>query len=107
VRAPLLVVGAPGAVDAQGGTGSVTGRLLWGSRVRIAPPAGGGGVAPDVVEVQPVPAQPDTPALNVIRRTPIRALPVGAVLVAVHNTGVNARSDEAGRYSLTGVPAGQ
>jgi hypothetical protein len=29
------------------------------------------------------------------------------VLVAVHNTGVNARSDEAGRYSLTGVPAGQ
>jgi hypothetical protein len=34
-------------------------------------------------------------------------LPAGAVLVAVQNTSVSARTDEAGRFTLTGVPAGQ
>jgi hypothetical protein len=34
-------------------------------------------------------------------------LPAGAVLVAVQNTSVNARTDEGGRFTLSGVPAGQ
>src|SRR6202011_1488414 len=38
---------------------------------------------------------------------PVNGLPAGAVLVAVQNTGVNARTDEAGRFTLSGVPAGQ
>jgi hypothetical protein len=34
-------------------------------------------------------------------------LPAGAVLVAVQNTSISARTDEAGKFSLSGVPAGQ
>ena len=105
--AALLVVRPPSAADAQSGVGTVNGRVLWGSCVRIALPAGASEVAPDVVEVQPVPAQPDAPMPNIIRQpTPTRALPAGAVLVAIQNTGVNARTDEAGRFSLSSVPAG-
>jgi hypothetical protein len=34
-------------------------------------------------------------------------LPAGAVLVAVQNTSISARTDEAGKFTLSGVPAGQ
>jgi hypothetical protein len=44
--------------------------------------------------------QPITPA-------PASGLPAGAVLVAVQNTAVSARTDETGRFTLDGVPAGQ
>jgi hypothetical protein len=37
----------------------------------------------------------------------VNGLPAGAVLVAVQNTNVSARTDEAGRFMLSGVPAGQ
>ena len=41
------------------------------------------------------------------RPTPIDGLPAGAVLVAVQNTAISGRTDETGRFSLSGVPAGQ
>jgi hypothetical protein len=34
-------------------------------------------------------------------------LPAGAALVAVQNTSLGTRTDEAGRFSLSGVPVGQ
>ena len=38
---------------------------------------------------------------------PPNGLPAGAVLVAVQNTSISARTDESGRFTLSGVPAGQ
>jgi hypothetical protein len=38
---------------------------------------------------------------------PTTGLPAGAVLVAVQNSAVSARTDEAGHFALSGVPAGQ
>jgi hypothetical protein len=38
---------------------------------------------------------------------PANGLPAGAVLVAVQNTAISARTDEAGHFTLSGVPAGQ
>jgi hypothetical protein len=38
---------------------------------------------------------------------PANGLPAGAVLVAVQNTSISARTDEAGHFTLSGVPAGQ
>jgi hypothetical protein len=93
----LVVHGA----TAQSGTGSITGRVLWGNCIRniplpATPDAQGqpGAPAPDL---QPQPGQP----------LPTSGLPAGAVLVAVQNTAISARTDEAGKFSLTGVPAGQ
>jgi hypothetical protein len=37
----------------------------------------------------------------------VNGLPAGAVLVAVQNTAISARTDEAGKFTLSGVPAGQ
>ncbi len=108
-----MVIG--GAVAAQGAlaqpaTGTVTGRVVWGSCVRgvplpMAPDAAGASdqsqpAAPDQQQVQPV--QPGRPV-------PVQriGLPAGAVLVAAQNTSVSARTDEVGRFTLSGVPAGQ
>jgi hypothetical protein len=91
-----LVLMAQGAT-AQSATGSVTGRVLWGPCVRGIPLP----LAPDAQsqpQVQPPVGAPSTT---------INGLPAGAVLVAVQNTGVSARTDEAGRFTLSGVPAGQ
>lgn len=75
--------------SAQSATGTITGRVLWGNCIRAIPlPA-----APDVQ------AQPQAPTTS--------GLPAGAVLVAVQNTAVSARTDEAGSFTLSGVPAGQ
>jgi len=77
---------------AQSATGTVTGRVLWGPCIRAIPlPA-----APDV-QAQPAPAQQPTTS----------GLPAGAVLVAVQSTGISARTDETGKFTLSGVPAGQ
>src|SRR5438132_7328836 len=57
----------------------------------------GGPEAPNAMP-QPVPGT---------RPIPVNGLPAGAVLVAVQNTSVSARTDEAGRFTLSGVPAGQ
>jgi hypothetical protein len=36
-----------------------------------------------------------------------RSIPAGAVLVAVQNSSLGTRTDEAGRFTLSGVPTGQ
>ena len=94
------------SATAQSATGTVTGRVLWGSCIRGIPlpltPNGQAqphaGVSPDAPDAQIAPGS---------RPVPINGLPAGAVLVAVQNTAVNARTDEAGRFTLSGVPAGQ
>jgi hypothetical protein len=86
---------------AESAGGTVTGRVMWGACVRAIPlpmtpdAQGGQPAAPEVMP--PGPASRPTP----------QGLPAGAVLVAVQNTSVSARTDEAGRFTLTGVPAGQ
>lgn len=94
------------SATAQSATGTVTGRVLWGSCIRGIPlpltpngqPQPNAAVSPDAPEAQVMPGS---------RPVPINGLPAGAVLVAVQNTSVNARTDEAGRFTLSGVPAGQ
>src|SRR5262249_6805610 len=83
---------------AQSATGTVTGRVLWSSCLRAIPlPA-----APDAqAQAQPQPQAPQTPGAGT------SGLPAGAVLVAVQGTSISARTDEAGQFSLAGVPAGQ
>ena len=91
------------AVLAQPATGTVTGRVMWGACIRGVPlPA-----TPDQQGQQPQPAAPD------VQGQPVRpvpgpfGLPAGAVLVAAQNTSVSARTDETGRFTLSGLPAGQ
>ena len=100
-----LVVAAH-AATAQSATGTVTGRVLWGSCIRGIPlPMTPNG------EVQPGAAvgadSPDAQIAPGSRPVPTNGLPAGAVLVAVQNTSVSARTDETGRFTLEGVPAGQ
>lgn len=97
--------------SAQAATGSVTGQVVWSTPylrcvfpyAPVAPgapqtgaPADSGGSA--------VPA-PATGAQALPQS--VRAIPAGAVLVAVQGTGVSTRTDENGRFMLAGVPAGQ
>jgi len=103
----VLLLMAYGAT-AQSATGSITGRVMWGPCVRAIPLP----MTPDAQAQPGVPAAPEAP--NTMpqpapgsRPTPITGLPAGAVLVAVQNTAVSARTDEAGKFTLSGVPAGQ
>jgi hypothetical protein len=93
----LLLIGH--TATAQSASGTITGRVLWGNCIRAIPlPA-----SPDAQGANPgapAQAQPQMP-------TPANGLPAGAVLVAVQSTSVSARTDEAGNFSLSGVPAGQ
>jgi hypothetical protein len=113
LRRPLYVLPIVGAVviltsvvfaagaTAQSASGTVTGRVLWSGCLRAIPlPA-----SPDAQAQTPEGAQPG-PGLRPIPG-PTNGLPAGAVLVAVQNTGVSARTDEGGRFKLEGVPAGQ
>src|SRR5713101_8211024 len=97
------------SATAQSASGTVTGRVLWSSCIRgiPLPMTPGGQVQPGVMQ----PSPPDTPDAQAFPGrpvpAPVNALPAGAVLVAVQNTGVSARTDETGRFTLSGVPAGQ
>jgi hypothetical protein len=95
------------SATAQSASGAVTGRVIWGPCIRGIPlpmtPDAQGQVTPENPvmpdgQVRPLPVP--VPALAT-------GLPAGAVLVAVQNSAVNARTDEAGRFTLSGVPAGQ
>lgn len=106
-RALLIIPAAAAAIalataaSAQSASGTVTGRVLWGACIRAIPlpmMPDAGQTAPDVAPPGPA-SRPSPP--------PLSGLPAGAVLVAVQNTNVSARTDEAGRFSLSGVPAGQ
>jgi hypothetical protein len=109
----LLVAVAPHVAGAQPATGSITGRVVWGSCARIllpAPATGQPETAPGDAtpsgDTQPTPDQPAAPGIPSRVPQP-RALPAGAVLVAVQNSSLSARTDETGRFSISGVPAGQ
>src|SRR4051812_8375551 len=101
--AACAAIAAVTSVSAQPAGGTVTGRVLWGSCIRAIP-------LPMTPDAQIQPATPDAippgPASRPIPQ-PVNGLPAGAVLVAVQNTSVSARTDEAGRFTLSGVPAGQ
>src|SRR5919204_3779369 len=103
----VLLLVAHGAT-AQSATGSITGRVMWGPCVRGIPLP----MTPDT-QLQPgAPATPEAPntmpqPVPGTRPIPINGLPAGAVLVAVQNTSVSARTDETGKFTLSGVPAGQ
>jgi hypothetical protein len=92
---------------AQSSTGTVTGRVLWGACLRAIPLP----MSPDAAQGEATqPATPDFapgPASRPIPGGTTQGLPAGAVLVAVQNTSVSARTDEAGKFTLSGVPAGQ
>ena len=108
--AGLLLVVHSATAAAQSGTGTVSGRVLWGSCIRAIPlpmtpdgqaqPSAVQPGSPTTPDAQGIPGQRPIPV-------PINGLPAGAVLVAVQNTNVSARTDEAGRFTLSGVPAGQ
>jgi hypothetical protein len=105
--AGLLIVAH--SATAQSATGTVSGRVLWGSCIRAIPLP----MTPDG-QAQPGATQPGAPTAPDAQVTPdrpipapVNGLPAGAVLVAVQNTNVSARTDEAGRFTLSGVPAGQ
>ena len=99
------------SATAQSATGTVSGRVLWGSCIRAIPlpMTPDGQPQPGVVQ-SGAPTTPDAQGVPGGQRpipVPITGLPAGAVLVAVQNTNVSARTDEAGRFTLSGVPAGQ
>jgi hypothetical protein len=97
LAATVMLALAVHAATAQSASGEITGRVLWGPCIRAIP----------------LPAQPMSPdAQNQPQMPqpvpqPTNGLPAGAVLVAVQNTSISARTDETGRFTLSGVPAGQ
>jgi hypothetical protein len=108
--AGLLVV-AHGAT-AQSATGTVSGRVLWSACIRGIPlPMMPGGQTQPGVASPGAPSVPDAQAMpggiQVQPPVQVNGLPAGAVLVAVQNTSISARTDEAGKFTLSGVPAGQ
>ena len=115
LRQPLLVLPVLATVvallmvahgaTAQTATGSITGRVMWSPCVRGIP-------LPMTPDAQTQPGAPEAPnafpqPAPGTRPIPINGLPAGAVLVAVQNTSVSARTDEAGKFTISGVPAGQ
>ena len=111
------------SVVAQG-TGSITGQVIWCSPLPIRIGAAGAEVpqeaiaqaeAGQAVEGQPALAQPDGGVrppgqpvpIPIPRPVPPRPIPAGAVLVAVQNTSLSARTDEGGNFRIDGVPSGQ
>jgi hypothetical protein len=98
LAAAALTLALATHATAQSGSGTVTGRVLWGSCLRSIP-----------LPMSPDAATPDAQVAPDGRPMPglVNGLPAGAVLVAVQNTAVSARTDEAGRFTLSGVPAGQ
>jgi hypothetical protein len=102
----VLLAIANGAI-AQSGAGTVTGRVVWGPCLRGIPlPA-----SPDAQTEPGAPTALQTPDAQVQpaprpRPVPATGLPAGAVLVAVQNTSISARTDETGHFTLSGVPAG-
>lgn len=104
--AGLLIVAHNATAAAQSGSGTVSGRVLWGSCIRAIPLP----MTPDGQGQPGAAVQPGAPTMPDGQRpipVPVNGLPAGAVLVAVQNTNVSARTDEVGRFTLSGVPAGQ
>src|SRR5438552_3693386 len=93
--------GEPCGPPAAGAAGLPRGASLRAERgAPDAQAQPGAPAAPEAPNTMPQPAPGSRPI-------PITGLPAGAVLVAVQNTSVSARTDEAGKFTLSGVPAGQ
>ena len=124
----------PLGAAAQPASGTITGHVRWSVCARVPLPGGpvnGAGSVTDAQTGQPAPAAPDAQAASPgspdapdMQATPgsqvappgvsqpipvpfLRSVPAGNVLVAVQNTALSARTDDAGAFSLGGVPAGQ
>ena len=110
------------------GTGSISGQVIWCSPLPLRAGVAGAEVPPESISGAPEMAQgtivviapPAEPQLQpdgavqpvpipmpIPRPAPIRPIPAGAVLVAVQNTTLSARTDEAGSFRIDGVPLGQ
>ena len=90
--------------NAQPATGTITGRVVWSPCLRGIPLP----MTPNAT--QPGEAAPDAQVAPGGRPFPIpqpRVIPAGAALVAVQNSSLGTRTDETGRFTLSGVPAGQ
>jgi hypothetical protein len=100
----ISVLFATRGAAAQEATGTITGRVLWGACIRAIPlPA-----SPDGAFATPaVPDSSDGQAAPGRRQVPASGLPAGAVIVALQNTSIGARTDESGRFTLSDVPVGQ
>ena len=100
-----LVLAVHGAT-AQSATGTLSGQVRWGPCVRAIPLPAADAQTGQPAASNPAPSQL-VPAPGRPLPTPVTGLPAGAVLVAVQSTSLSARTDEAGRFTLSGVPAGQ
>jgi hypothetical protein len=107
LAAAVLALTAGGLLttaNAQPATGTITGRVVWSPCLRGIPLP----MTPNAV--QPGEAMPDAQVAPGGRPFPIpqpRSIPAGAALVAVQNSSLGTRTDETGRFTLSGVPAGQ
>lgn len=107
----LLLRGGVPIASAQTSGGAVTGKVLWCAPLPYAygePGFAGGGTGTSGT-VTPVPSvKPSPPAPDELMSPYAypRMIPAGAVLVAVQNTALSARTDEAGRFTIENVPAG-
>jgi len=106
------------------GTGSITGQVIWCSPLPLRAGVAGAEIPDEVaaavgqtIQGQPpgVPVvvapdgqvRPGPQPIPIPPPAPPRPIPAGAVLVAVQNTSLNARTDEGGNFRIDGVPVGQ
>ncbi|MDQ3811846.1 MAG: carboxypeptidase-like regulatory domain-containing protein [Chloroflexota bacterium] len=109
VAAAASIALAGHGAAAQAAAGSVTGRVVWGPCLRSLPlpvPAEGAEAPEGAQPERPEPGEQRIPP-DFVRPPRFGGLPAGAVLVAVQGTSISTRTDDAGRFSLSGVPAGQ
>ena len=94
----LLVSGQVGGASAQPASGALVGRVVL-CRDAFAP------VADDSAGDSPL--LPDVPSPGGGRPLASMSIPVPDVLVVVDGIGLSTRTDDNGRFSLTGVPPAQ
>jgi hypothetical protein len=119
-----LSASAPLGAAAQPASGTITGHVRWSVCARVPLPGGPVNGSGSVTEPQATQPTPDDQSIPDMQATPgaqaappgmpqpipvpfVRSVPAGNVLVAVQNTALSARTDDAGAFSLSGVPAGQ
>jgi len=110
---PREVISSPAVAQ---GTGTIMGQVIWCTPFLVRAGVAGAETAanPDAMPAVAPEAQPDGTVrppgpipIPIPRPSPPRPIPAGAVLVAVQNTSLNARTDEGGNFRIEGVPVGQ
>jgi len=119
-----LSASMPLGAAAQPASGTITGHVRWSVCARVPLPGGPVNGSGSVTDAQTTQSAPDDQSIPDMQATPgsqvtppgmpqpipvpfVRSVPAGNVLVAVQNTALSARTDDAGAFSLGGVPAGQ